>query len=140
MSWLRDRFSDIFTAMFGQKQMPAPQPAGLIDFASVSDLEAWFELHTELRMPAPNLCDDYSRESRKLAETDGYFLSLCLVWQGKVYNSIIFPASYDPNQPDTSVYHIANLAIVTSTEEVWYVDLAWDKVIKLCSFAPGGQY
>ncbi len=113
---------------------------GLKDFETFADLEAWFYLHDELRMPAPNLCDDYSRESRALAEMDGYFLSCHLVYKGLVYGIPVFtPGDVAPNTVE-SVYHIANLAIVTDTEEVYYIDLAWGKLIKLCNFMPGGKY
>ncbi len=104
----------------------------LKDFDTLEDLQAWFELHKELRMESPNLCDDYSRESRALAEMDGHFLSTCLVYKGEVYGMIIFE--------DRSVYHIANSAIVTDIEGMWYVDLAFGQLIKLCDFYPGGRY
>jgi len=104
----------------------------LKDFQTFSELEAWFDLHKELRMETPNLCDDYSRESRVLAELDGYFLSLCLVAKGIAYTTVVFD--------DLTVYHIANMAIVTDTEEIWYIDLAWNKLIKLCNFIKGGKY
>jgi len=111
---------------------------GLKDFETFADLEAWFEGHDELRMPMPNLCDDYSRESRALAETDGYFLSCELVYKGLCYGSIIFEKP--DRTPDESVYHIANMAIVTDTQECYYVDLAWGKLIRLCNFHQGGKY
>ena len=118
----------------------SPAAAGLVDFATFADLEAWFDLHKELRLPAPNLCDDYSRESRALAEVDGYFLSCELVYQGQIYGQIIFPDPVDPSKPDLTVYHIANLAIISWTEEVYYVDLAFNKLLKLTTFIPGGKY
>lgn len=106
--------------------------SSLKDFQTLEDLQSWFDLHKELRMEVPNLCDDYSRESRALAELDGYFLSLCLIDKGMAYETVIFD--------DLTVYHIANMAIVVDTEEVWYVDLAWNKLIKLCNFVIGGKY
>ncbi len=113
---------------------------GLKDFETVADLEAWFDGHDELRMPSPNLCDDYSRESRMLAEMDGYFLSCELVYQGACYGVPVF--TQEDVTPNTieSVYHIANMAIVTDTQECFYVDLAWGKLIRLCNFYQGGKY
>lgn len=109
-----------------------PKPLVLRDFETLADLHAWFSLHTELRMDLGNLCDDYARQARALAETDGYFLSLCLVWQGEAYGVLIFD--------DHTVYHVANMAVVTDTEEVWYVDLGFNKLVKLCNFYKGGRY
>lgn len=119
--------------------VPVPEPrVYLKDFETLEDLEAWFDLHNELRMEAPNLCDDYSRESRLIAELDGYHLGCHLVYQGQCYFATIFP---DANgNPDKSVYHIGNIAIVSSTEEVYYVDLAFNKLIKLCNFIIGGKF
>jgi hypothetical protein len=114
-----------------EKIIEVPVYPELQDFPTFSDLESWFELHDELRLDPPNLCDDYARESRILAQTDGYFLSYCLVHEGKVYGQQIF-------NPD--VFHIANMAIVTDTEEVYYVDLAFSKLIKLTNFIMGGKY
>jgi hypothetical protein len=115
-----------------------PEADGLKDFESIDELRAWFELHDELRMPAPNLCDDYSREARALAEMDGYFLSCCLVAAGVAYMTPIF--MQPDGSPDTSVYHIANMAIVTDKQECWYVDLHVGKLIRLCDFVVGGKY
>ncbi len=103
----------------------------LQDFNTFEELEAWFLLHTELRLPEPNLCDDYSRQSRALAEVDGYFLSCCLVADGIAYTTQVM---------DKGVFHIGNTAIVTETQEVYYVDLAWNKLIKLCTFYKGGKF
>ncbi len=103
----------------------------LKDFQTLEELQAWFGLHDELRMEAPNLCDDYSRESRALAEADGYFLSLCLVNDGEVYSIPVM---------DKGVYHVANSAVITNTEEMWYVDLAFRHLVRLCQFYPGGKY
>jgi hypothetical protein len=108
-----------------------PQFKPLRDFATYADLEAWYELHNELAMDPPNLCDDYSREARALAELDGYDLSLCLVGDGTCYGTQLFPAG---------TWHIGNLAVVTGSLECWYVDLNWRKLVKLCDIAPGGKY
>jgi hypothetical protein len=110
----------------------------LSDFETFSDLEAWFDLHKELRLEPPNMCDDYSRETRALAEADGFFMSCELVNQGKVYQTQLFFNA--DGSPDTAVYHIGNMAIVTDAGECWYVDLAFGKLIKLCNFIPGGKY
>jgi hypothetical protein len=119
-----------------------PEPDGLKDFESINDLRAWFELHDELRMPAPNLCDDYARESQVLAEMDGYRLSCCLVAAGVAYMTPVF--TKPDGSTDTSVYHIANMAIVNNgpsgLTECWYIDLAWGKCLKLCDFVAGGKY
>ncbi len=114
------------------------EPVSLKDFATLADLEAWIDLHRELRMDAPNLCNDYARETRKLAEVDGYHLSLCLVFKGLEYGQTIFVKP--DGTPDETVFHIGNLAIVTDTEDVFYVDLAWGKLTKLCQFKQGGNY
>lgn len=112
-------------------------PVPLKDFPTFGDLEAWFLLHDELRMPEPNLCDDYARESRILAEVDGYVLSYCLVADGVVYQSQVF---------DKGVYHIANMAIVDKDEthdgleSCYYCDLGWSKLIYLTGFFSGGKY
>ncbi len=115
-----------------------PEPSRYKDFPTLADLEAWFDLHKEFRMPVPNLCDDYARESRALAETDGYYLSYCLVYEGKTYGQAIF--TKPDGSPDTSVFHIGNMAIVTDIEEVWYVDLTWGKLVRLAPFLKGGKY
>jgi hypothetical protein len=135
----------------------------LKDFATFADLDAWFNLHNELRMPSPNLCDDYSRDARALAEADGYFLAPELVYQGQCYGQIIFPLASDPTKPDTNVFHIADMAIVladethladantkdssgnpvpigTPLESCWYCDLNWNRLIYLTSFIPGGAF
>ncbi len=123
-----------------QKKEPPVKQTFLKDFATFEDLDAWFDLHKELRMEAPNLCDDYSRETRVIAELDGYFLGCHLVYQGACYGAVIFPDKNAPGKPDAGVYHIGNIAIVTSTEEVYYVDLAFGKLIRLCNFITGGKY
>lgn len=110
----------------------------LVDFKNKEDLEAWYDLHKELRMPAPNLCDDYSRESRALAEVDGYFLSCCLVSKGKCYEAAIF--TLPDGSADSSVFHVGSMAILQEEQECWYVDLAWGKLMKLCDFIHGGKY
>lgn len=118
------------------------QPESLKDFETYAELVSWFDLHKELRMEPPNLCDDYSRESRALAELDGYYLSCCLVHRGMVYGIPVFTTP--EGLPDESVFHIANLAIVnyggSGNQECWYVDLAWSKLIKLCEFFSGGKW
>ncbi len=129
---------EFFKSFFKLFQKSDPTP--LQDFATFSDLQDWFDHHDELRMPAPNLCDDYSRESRRLAEVDEYFLSCELVHQGQLYGAVIFPAPDGSGKPDVSVFHIANMAIVDDTQACYYVDLAWGKLIYLCQFIPGGQY
>ncbi len=103
----------------------------LRDFDTFDELQSWFDLHNELRMPEPNLCDDYARESRILAEVDGYFLSYCLVSDGVAYTTQVLPKG---------TWHIANMAIVTGTNEVYYVDLGWNKLVKLCNLFKGGKY
>lgn len=65
------------------------ESGSLKDFQTRTDLEAWFELHKELRMPAPNLCDDYSDETIHLAEADGHHADRCLVFEGKTYATMI---------------------------------------------------
>jgi hypothetical protein len=112
-----------------------PEPDHLKDFETFAELEAWYELHDELRLPSPNLCDDYSREARALAEMDGYYLSCELVWDGQLYGQQIFP-------PGT--FHIGNLAIVNKGQDgltdCYYVDLNWCKLVRLCDFQPGGKW
>jgi hypothetical protein len=115
----------------------------LKDFASYTELESWFNLHNELQLPVPNVCDDYSEEAWHLAEIDGYHLDMCLVYQGQAYSTIIFPNPFDLTQPDKTVYHIANAARIRKpdgTSEYWYVDLNWKKLTKLFDFIPGGKY
>ncbi len=141
--------------------------APLRDFETFAELNAWFNLHDELAMPSPNLCDDYSREARAIAETDGLFLSCELVWQGQCYGTQIFTAADLTNELDkdpSHIYHIANMAIVKADEtnladgvttkdsggnlvaartpltSCYYVDLNWKKLIRLTNFAPGGKY
>lgn len=125
----------------------APSAVELRDFATLADLEAWFDLHKELRLPSPNLCDDYSRESRRLAEVDGYFCTPHLVYQGSVYGTMVFDSSdFTDGTNPFSVYHIANLAIVLNDEahdgkqSCYYCDLSWNKLIYLTSFISGGTY
>lgn len=107
--------------------------ANLKDFNTLAELQSWFDSRKDdINLPAPNLCDDYARESRELARQDGYYLSLCLVASGKVYQTQVFE--------DETTYHVGNLAIVTITEEAYYVDLPFKKLIKLCNFHIGGKY
>lgn len=103
----------------------------LRDFESFSDLEAWFDLHKELRMPSPNMCDDYSRETRELARLDGYWCTPHLVADGIVYVEQVF---------DKGMWHVGNIAIVEDTQEAYYVDLAFHKLVKVCNFYVGGKY
>jgi hypothetical protein len=117
-------------ALAGQPE-PVTKGNPLKDFDNIAELRTWCESHKELRLEKPNLCDDYARETRELAEADGYHLSLCLVADGVVYTTRIF---------DLGTWHISNLAVVSDTQEVWYVDLAFNKVIKICNFIPGGKY
>ncbi len=111
--------------------LQAKERSLLRDFSTYLELESWFQLHTELRMPEPNLCDDYARESRALAELDGYHLGLCLVFDGKAYGTQVMAKD---------VYHVGNMAIVLDDQEVYYVDLAWNILTKLCNFYKGGKY
>jgi hypothetical protein len=103
----------------------------LIDFPNHAALEAWFELHTELRMESPNICDDYSRESRALAAEDGYNLEVYVMADGKCYTTSIF---------EPGVYHVGNLAIEDDTQDCYYIDLAFGIMTKVCTFAAGGKY
>lgn len=127
-------FPRLIRAFTGQPE-PVPPPViiyePLTDFATLADLQAWFELHDELRMEAPNLCDDYSRESIELAQADGHRLSTCLVADGIAYFTRVQPAG---------TAHIANSAIVTDIEECWYVDLAFNQLLKLTNFYKGGKF
>ncbi len=131
IDWLR-----LIRAILGVRE---PEPT-LRDFRTVDDLKAWFALHDELMLPEFNLCDDYSRESRALAEADGYFLSNALVYKGMLYGTVIFPLPGTVSFPDESVYHIANMAIVEEDQSCWYVDLNWNKLVKLCNFKIGGKW
>jgi hypothetical protein len=126
-------FQKLIRALLGQ---PEPAQPKLKDFSSLEELNEWFLSHDEMRLPAPNLCDDYSRKAMRLAEEDGYFLSTCLVFKGTAYGAIIF-ANPDGSVDETA-YHIANSAIVG--QSVYYVDLGWNKIQKLCDFIPGGIY
>ncbi len=125
---------------------PALLESSLKDFQTLEDLEAWYDLHKELRMEAPNICDDYARESRALAEVDGYDLSLCLVYAGYTYGVMIFDDPTDITKPNLTVFHVANLAIVLTDEShggqesCYYLDLAWGKIIYLTGFFSGGKY
>jgi hypothetical protein len=140
-----------------------PEP-GLKDFATYADLDAWYTLYTGLQLPQGNLCDDYSRDARLIAEMDGYFLSCELVAGGVCYQTIIFPLASDPTKPDPAVFHIGNMAVVnkvetnradgvtskdssgnvvpagTPLETCYFVDLNWRMLIQLCGFFPGGEF
>lgn len=115
----------------------------LKDFATREDLNAWFELYKQLFLGEGNHCDDYSRESRRLAELDGYSLSLCLMAEGKVYYTQIF-FKEDGVTPDKEVSHMGNIALVEKNpeglSEIWYVDLNWSKLVHLTNLIPGGIY
>lgn len=110
---------------------PTPEPEPLRDFKNLAELEAWFEMHKSIWLEPPNLCDDYSREYRLVAEMDGLNMECHLVHNGMVYGSQIF---------DQGIYHIGNMAIVEEDQSCWYVDPAWDKLVKLCNFYIGGKY
>jgi hypothetical protein len=110
------------------------EPVLLKDFESEEELRAWFNTHT-LVLPEPNKCDDYAREARAMAEADGYYMSLCLVNDGIVYQTQVM---------DKGIYHIADMAIVlhgkSGHQECWFMDLNWRKLVKLCDFYDGGKY
>lgn len=114
------------------------EPESLHDFATLADLEAWYDLHQELRMPEGNLCDDYAEETSILAEMDGYRVSDCLVYDGKVWGVEYYPR--DPAKPDEQVFHVANSARVIEDHSLYLVDLAWAKLEKLLNFIPGGKF
>lgn len=114
----------------------------LRDFRDKEELDRWYEKHKGLSLPYGNHCDDHSLEARSLAEKDGYKLSLCLVFQGKVYFTQIYYK--EDGTPNTEMYHVANLARViqgkNGTSELWLVDLNWQKLVFLTDFLPGGKY
>ncbi len=122
----------LFRALTGQ-----PEPDHLTDFDNQTELEGWYNAHKSQNLGPGNLCDDYSREARRLAEEDGKFLSCCLVHDGKVYFTQVWPESEVDD-------HIANMAIVnhgkSGNAECWFVDLNWNRLEKLCDFTPGGKY
>jgi hypothetical protein len=117
----------------------------LKDFSTYSDLESWYELHN-YSLPVPNLCDDYSRETRMIAELDGYWVTPHLVHQGSCYGTIIFTDPNDPSKPDILAYHIANIAIVLNDEthnnqqSIYYIDINWRRLVFLCNLVFGGKY
>jgi hypothetical protein len=111
----------------------------LRDFPTLADLEDWYNLHNPT-LPQGNWCDDYSKEAQILAETDGYRLSECLVYQGKVYFTQIF---FNPDgSPNLTFYHVANMARVLSSPEAYYfIDLNWRiPPTKLCDLIEGGKF
>jgi hypothetical protein len=110
---------------------------GLQDFATVADLDAWYDLHSP-SLPPPNLCDDYSSEAQRLAEMDGYYLSMCLVAEGRCYQTQLFYTS--DGSPDVNFYHLGNMAKVVDKQELWYIDLNWRKIEKLCDLYKGGKW
>ena len=112
----------------------------LDDFENENDLEAWFDKHSDFSMSSDNLCDDYARESRDLARKDGKYLGIALVWEGKVYNTPVFPDPNDPSVGDKTVFHVGNTAVCKKENTAWYVDLAFKKIMKLCNFYSGGKY
>jgi hypothetical protein len=90
-----------------------------------------------------NHCDDHALEARALAEKDGYFLSECLVKEGKVYFTQVF--FNEDGTPDTSVYHLGNMARVINDQDGasgrYFFDLNWKIApIRLCGVLPGGIY
>jgi hypothetical protein len=115
---------------------PEPVVQRLRDFETQEEMEAWYEDHNPV-LPSPNLCDDYSREARGLAEVDGYFLACELVADGACYHTQIWDKSEVAD-------HIANLAIVlhgkSGNQECWFMDLNWRELLKLCDFYTGGKY
>ena len=143
-------------------------PAIMIDFPTYADYEAWFLGHDELRLPAPDLCDDYAKASWILAEVDGYRLSDCLVHKNLAFGVPIFKLGEvkDANGNDVdlaTIFHIASAARVLKDEthltdgtqkdssgntlpmgqpleSYYYTDLAWGKSIFLCNFITGGTY
>jgi hypothetical protein len=108
-----------------------PVYSELDDFENESDLEAWFELHKNLRMDDTNLCDDYSRESRAIAALDGYNLEVYPMANGKCYTTQIY---------DTDCYHVGNVAICKLEQSFWFVDLPFQKLVRVGCFAKGGKY
>jgi hypothetical protein len=104
----------------------------LDDFDSEYQLGLWYESNKGLQLSGENnLCDDYSRESRAIAALDGYNLEVYPVAAGLCYTTLVF---------DDRTYHMGNVAICKSEESLWYVDLAHNKLIKICHFYPGGKY
>jgi hypothetical protein len=103
----------------------------LDDFENEPELEAWYELHKNLGMGDGNLCDDYSRESRAIAALDGYNLEVYPMAAGLCYTTLVF---------DDQTYHMGNVAICKAEESLWYVDLAHNKLVRICHFAKGGKF
>jgi hypothetical protein len=115
----------------------------LRDFQTKAELDAWYETNKGLSLPQGNHCDDHALEARALAEKDGYFLSECLVKEGMVYfTQIFFKAD---GEPDTSVYHLGNMARVIEDQDGasgrYFFDLNWKIApIRLTGVLPGGEY
>jgi hypothetical protein len=115
----------------------------LQDFQTVEELDRWYEKYAGLSLPMGNHCDDHSLEARALAEKDGYFLSECLVKEGKVYFTQVF--FNEDGEPDTSVYHLGNMARVVEglegASDRYFLDLNWKiPPTRLCGVLPGGKY
>ena len=113
----------------------------LDDFDSEYQLGLWYESNKGLQLSGKNnMCDDFAREARELARKDGKYLGIALVWEGRVYNTPVFPDPNNPAEGDKTVFHAGNLAICKKENTVWYVDLAFNKICKLCNLYPGGKY
>ena len=122
--------------LFGAETIIYPE---LEDFDSEYQLGLWYESNKGLQLSGENnLCDDFAREARELARKDGKYLSLALIYEGSIYGTTIFKTTED--MLDKTVFHVGNLAICKKENTVWYVDLAFKKVIKLCNLASGGKY
>jgi hypothetical protein len=113
----------------------------LDDFDSEYQLGLWYESNKGLQLSGKNnMCDDFAREARELARKDGKYLGIALVWEGMIYNTPVFPDPINSSVGDKTIFHVGNLAVCKKENTCWYVDLAFNKIIKLCNFYPGGKY
>lgn len=66
-------------------------------------------------------CVDNALKYQRLAAEDGYYLSACLVDNGKVYGTLVMKEGE---------FHMGNLATIGDT--AYYVDVPFNKIIKVC--------
>lgn len=109
----------------------------LREFASREELEDWVSrnstIHvsfdskgtldlTRLKPDSQFDCDDYAREFQRKAARDGYYLSVQLVRDGKLFNRQV-TNSYE--------LHMGNLALIGN--DVWYVEPQTGKITWVCN-------
>ena len=94
----------------------------LRDFETLDKLTNWCKNRWWFAIDSGKDCDDIAIELRNRATQDGYFLSLALVENGRIYYNQVLPYGD----------HMGNLAMVLKPEpSAYYIDAHFKLIIKL---------